>query len=63
MGNAVAANAGQVFLIPSASNAAVGSLDTTAATALSFSAQFSVNSNRLVPPAGFFVRAISDCPP
>lgn len=46
-GNAVAALTGQVFLIPSASNAAVGSLDTTAATALSFSAKFSASGNSI----------------
>lgn len=46
-GNIVAASIGQAQLIPSASNAAVGSLDTTAATALSFTAKFSVNLNSL----------------
>lgn len=45
LGNIVAASAGQVQLIPSASNAAVGSLDTTAATALSFTAKFSASGN------------------
>lgn len=46
-GNAIAASAGQVILIPSASNAVVGSLTTVAATALSFTAKFSVNLNSI----------------
>lgn len=46
-GNAIAANAGQVFLIPASANAAVGSLDTTAATALSFTAKFSLTGNSI----------------
>lgn len=44
-GNIIAASVGQTVLIPAASNAAVGSLNTTAATAISFTAQFSAASN------------------
>lgn len=45
--NIVAASLGQAQLIPSVSNAAVGSLSTVAATALSFTAKFSVNLNSI----------------
>ena len=45
LGNIIAAQAGQTVLIPSASNAAVGSLDTTAATAISFTLKFSLGGN------------------